>query len=266
MLEAWAAAYYRIGDSFEFVADGCRAHMAQFGESHPLPDDLRRKLVDDLAYACHWVGGMEMMTPYGLMENLKWRAERVGDLALDCGETYHTLNSIGNVLRMELNERWLLYVPTNLVDLHLSPLDNWGEVPDKFPSAAPEVIAASECCALHQPTAAVFHLMRTLERGLRALASDLGVSTVKQDLGTWGNLLGEIQAQSNTRIAATPKGPARKLEEEYYAEILAEFKHFKDAWRDRVSHSNRTYDIDEAKSVLSHVRAFMVRLASRLTE
>ena len=238
--------------------------MAQFGESHPLPENLRKRLLDDLEFARDWAGMMNMMTPAALMDNLRFHAESPRRLTV--GETYYILRTIGNALTVEINDRWLLYVPNDVAGLHVSPLTDWGNVPAKFPSTVPEITSGSECIAVAQPTAAVFHFMRVLERGLRVLAADRGISTVKQDVSTWGDLLAEIKKASDAKTGAMTRGSARKAEEEYYAGLMAEFRHFKDAWRDRVSHSNRVYDSNEAKSVLTHVRSFIVGLAMRLRE
>jgi len=52
-------------------------------------------------------------------------------------------------------------------------------VPEAFPSAIPDIIGAGNALATECNTAAVFHLMRVVEWGLRSLASHLGVRRVK---------------------------------------------------------------------------------------
>jgi hypothetical protein len=48
----------------------------------------------------------------------------------------------------------------------------------------------------------------------------------------------------------------------HYSEAATQFRHFKDAWRNHVSHARASYDEREAWSVLVHVRKFMQHLAA----
>jgi hypothetical protein len=53
---------------------------------------------------------------------------------------------------------------------------------DAFPSAGSDILDALRCMALELNTAAVFHLMRVAEFGLRALARDRGVVMTNTEL------------------------------------------------------------------------------------
>jgi hypothetical protein len=47
----------------------------------------------------------------------------------------------------------------------------------------------------------------------------------------------------------------------YYSDAASQFRHFKDAWRNHVSHGREHYDQRDAEKVLTNVREFMQHLA-----
>jgi len=49
---------------------------------------------------------------------------------------------------------------------------------------------------------------------------------------------------------------------QFYSEAASNFRYFKNAWRNHVSHGRATYDEKEAETVWDHVKAFMRRLAA----
>jgi hypothetical protein len=47
----------------------------------------------------------------------------------------------------------------------------------------------------------------------------------------------------------------------FYSEAASQFRYYKDAWRNHVSHAREHYDDRDAETVLTHVRATMQTLA-----
>lgn len=139
-----------------------------------------------------------------------------------------------------------------------------------FPSIRVEIKNAGNALAVGLSTAAVFHFMRTAEKGMQVLAWDRRVGNVRNkppELHQWQDILNGVQGEVN-KITGWPnsRGLAKIQAEEFYNGALAEFRGFKDAWRNHVMHSRRDYEFDEAKAVLSHVSRFMSALATRLSE
>jgi hypothetical protein len=264
MLEAWAGGFARLVELIELAQGKLFFLIARDGHDSPLPEELRALALEAARWGSRWASGLD--APFSL-EQSQYIEFVCQDPSATIGKLNTDLEQLSRRLGRELSERQFLYVPEALALLYINPLDEWGEeVPALFPSAVPEITAASECLAVGQPTAAVFHLMRLLEKGLRALATYLTIPTAKQEISTWGDLLQEIKNTSDARVATTAKGLPRKAEAEYFGALMQDFRHFKDAWRDRVSHSDRIYDTDEARSVLTHVRAFMKHLVQRVCE
>jgi hypothetical protein len=69
---------------------------------------------------------------------------------------------------------------------------DWQFVTAQFPSARSDAIAATDCYALGQYTAAVFHAMRVLEYGLRELAQAVNLTF---DVQQWQSIIEQIEAE-----------------------------------------------------------------------
>jgi hypothetical protein len=142
-------------------------------------------------------------------------------------------------------------------------MKDWAEVLDKFPSSKSDVFAGVDLWALGHSTASVFHFMRVLEHGLRALAKDVGKSF---EIQNWQNIIDQIESEIRTLGKALPAGTAKSDRLKFLSEAAKEFVYFKDGWRNYVSHNRATYDEHLARSAMEHVRSFMTGLSSRLNE
>lgn len=150
-----------------------------------------------------------------------------------------------------------------------------------FPSAKNEIKCAGNCLALDLNTAAVFHLMRAAELGLRSLAEHFGAKVKNKplDLAGWDGVIKAIERKIDQRLnPKTPKGspavvkPIRKSakkkaeEREFYRGVMGEFYAFKDVWRNSVMHTRTSYNEVEAVGVSIRVCDFMNRLSTRLSQ
>jgi hypothetical protein len=126
-----------------------------------------------------------------------------------------------------------------------------------------EMTEAGNCYATGCYTASVFHAMRVLEHGLRLLAQDVGLT---YDIQQWYNIINEIEAKIRELSKTLPKGVAKNERLKFLSEAAKEFTYFKDGWRNYVSHGRTQYDGPQALSALNHVKAFMIHLATKLSE
>lgn len=139
----------------------------------------------------------------------------------------------------------------------------WETIIASFPSCEHDIFSATDCYALGHSTAAVFHCMRILERGISAIASDVGLSF---DLQQWHNILEQIEAKIAETRKTLPRGSDRNARLQFLSEAAKEFFYFKDGWRNYVSHNRGHYEEHQALSILEHTRSFMGHLASRLSD
>jgi hypothetical protein len=135
-----------------------------------------------------------------------------------------------------------------------------------FPKARAELADGGRCHAVGQHTAAVFHSMRAVELGLRAVAAELDVqSSFSIELADQESVIRGIETKIKA-LKDTAKGDQKDEEQKFYAEASIQFREFKDAWRNRVSHTRASYSEAQAADVLDHVAKFLSVLATRLKE
>jgi hypothetical protein len=140
---------------------------------------------------------------------------------------------------------------------------DWAAVTKAFPSSQTDVFAGVDLWALGHATASIFHFMRVLEHGLRALAQDVGKTF---DVQNWQNIIDQIESEIRQLGKTLSSGIEKTERLQFLSEAAKEFVYFKDGWRNYVSHGRGIYDEHQARSVMEHVRAFMTTLSSRLAE
>ena len=132
------------------------------------------------------------------------------------------------------------------------------EVETQFPQSSKDIAAAGRCYALEEWTACVFHSMRVLEHGLRAMATRFDVPC---GVDSWHKIISGIEdglTRLRNKHGLTDQD---RNEITHYSDAAAQFRYFKDAWRNHVSHSGEFYDERDAEKVFRHVREFMQQLA-----
>jgi hypothetical protein len=144
----------------------------------------------------------------------------------------------------------------------------------KFPSAVADIREAGNCLAAECPTASVFHLMRTAEIGLRALARDREIAFPDKplELKEWGEILPNLDSKvAKMREESVKKWTDAQIKEiqvRFYGEVSQELRVFNEAWRRHLAHAREDafYDRDYAADVMKHVKKFMHKLASKISE
>lgn len=129
---------------------------------------------------------------------------------------------------------------------------------DDDPDSLEDAVEAGKCIALGRYTASVFHLMRLLERFVRALADRIG-ATVKDTNGqflAWGQLLSNIRGG----IDKMQKGQSR----EHWSQAHALLVSVNIAWRTTTMHPKQTYTEEHARDIFNATRAFVRYLAPLL--
>lgn len=130
------------------------------------------------------------------------------------------------------------------------------EVFNLFPSASDDIAEAGKCLALSRATASVFHLMRTTEVGLKAVARELGIPYAP----SWESYIKQIQKQIQEDWSQ--KTPDWKTREPLFRDILGDLQAMKLAWRNPTMHIVKKYSEDEAFNIWGATKSFMARLAT----
>jgi hypothetical protein len=181
-----------------------------------------------------------------------------------------------NVLDMLLSEMWSAILVKVLPDysgyVNCEDLIG-GDFKIKFPSAVEDIREAGNCIAVDCGTAAVFHLMRAVEWGIRALSVELKVldvprknATIPIEFAEWDKNLDQLYPAVEKKVNALGPGPAKQETQEFYFPLLFDIKGFKDAFRNHVMHTRKTYSQKAADDVMDYVRRFFILLSTRVSE
>jgi hypothetical protein len=199
------------------------------------------------------------------------RIERVMVLLRDPHRIKH--EQIANELKIlketaddEIMYRYFYHYPVAKAKKLRAFEGEWSESNASFPSARESALNATDCYAIGQSDACVFHCMQVLESGLRVLAKNVGL---KFDTQQWQNIINEVESKiSIMRKNGIPDLSKAEKDRrlQFLSEAAKEFSYFKDGWRNFVAHGHDKYDDPKALSVLEHTRAFMNHLASQLSE
>lgn len=170
------------------------------------------------------------------------------------------LEEFNNNLLSDMCSSWFLMIPAHQREFYEQREPPFGvAVANKFPEAANDIAAASRCVALDEWTACVFHLMRVLEHGLRAMANDVGLAADAVAHENWKNIIDQIEKKIR-ELEALPKTNDKVERIRSLSSSAAQFRYFKDAWRNHVSHSRVSYDKNSGEPVWLHVKTFMQQL------
>jgi hypothetical protein len=187
------------------------------------------------------------------------------------------LRNICEAISMEAQKKKFLYIEADRSEYiggHLFGVD----VFTAFPSAANDISSAGNCLAVECHTAAIFHLMRAVEWGMRSLCADLGLTKTKRkrrsgryvyvpiEYSEWEKLLDQLQDRVDAKLSRLKRGVQKQKLQEFYYPALQDLRGFRDAWRNHVMHSRAEYTREDALAVFSHVKRFMLNLSSRIAE
>lgn len=193
--------------------------------------------------------------------------------------TWQQLSNELAVLRQsieaDLEKHFFVQVMPRKADLIYRLSHDWEAIWTAIGDAKYDIEEATDCYALGKNTASVFHSMRIAEWGLRAFADHLGFTEVKTgeragtdiltpvEFATWDRILGQLRKHANSLIDSVSDRVEKQSLQEFYNSALSEIEGFKDAWRNHVMHTRRSYSSEDAIAVLTHVQRFMRLLVTK---
>lgn len=195
-----------------------------------------------------------------LVESTKWRQSigRMDNIKehLFSGEaTPKTLRplvvELYNTLRYELDERFFLLVAPENETFYRQDEPLFGASVDAAlgSSAAEDLSEAGKCYALGRYTAAVFHLMRVMEKAVQIAADKLDATVTDKhgEFLSWGVILSNMDDKIK---------PMRGDDGKAWSEAHTLLFHVNKAWRKETMHPKRTYTPEQAKDVFDACRSF----------
>lgn len=137
-----------------------------------------------------------------------------------------------------------------------------------FPSAAEDICEAGNCLAAECNTAAVFHLMRVAEVGLKALARDRRVRMPRKEplsFTAWETIFRRLD-DAEDAIRHYPKSQAQEAQYAFHHQAMAQFRRFGDPFRNQVMNVREHFGPEHARKIFEDVRDFMQILSGRISE
>ena len=179
--------------------------------------------------------------------------------------TVHQLTELQTRLIDELNTRFMVAIPSERIKYYKGIDLFGGDVPRQFRHAAIDIEEAGKCLALNRNTACVFHLMRVMETGLRALAKSLNDPRLDPARNpSWETILRKGDEELLKPI--TERSIEWRSDHAFFSTAVANLRAVKDAWRNTTMHVEQNYSDETALEVWNAVRAFMRHLATKLGE
>ena len=200
-----------------------------------------------------------------------WRGGGPFFFAVATGITYqklqHELEVLRQAIEADLSDRTFVFIPPVDAKLLIEMKETWSGVWEALPDSLRDTREAISCYALDRNTAAVFHLMRVAEYGLRHIARKLRVKITHTkkampiEFADWEKVITGIKNKIDD-VRKLPIGPKRQGELEQYSDAADHCVYMKDIWRNNVSHARKPYKKTDALNVLERVRDFMQFVAA----
>ena len=163
-------------------------------------------------------------------------------------------------LKDELDGKKFLTLTLKEADLYEASSPPFGEkVENRFQIIVDDIRESSKCLALGRSTATVFHLMRVMEAGLRALAAELGIPYAP----SWESYRKQLNKILNTNTYNNLTSD-QKAKRPFYQDVLGDVIAIKTAWRNPTMHIVKSYDSTQAAVIYDVTKAFMQHLAAYL--
>ncbi len=166
-----------------------------------------------------------------------------------------------NAMMCEMKSQLFLWVQADKAKYYEQSQLFGNKVANRFLITDKDIRVAGNCYAADNNTACVFHCMRVLEKGLHEFADHLGIPfKVPVELQNWQNIIEPIETEIHHRELTLPRGTAKSEELQSLSAAAAQFRYFKEAWRNHVAHARVDYDDIDALRIMNHVHQFMEAL------
>jgi hypothetical protein len=229
----------------------------------PLPEELRTGLSSGLAAAFETCAEIAFIDCYSAIQHT---SDCIAPSGTTVGMAQSELNHAIHQIRKELEKWSFVPIAPEYCSYFEKPDLFGGDVARAFPDAREDLREAGNCIAVVLPTAAVFHLMRVAEQGLRVLAKALRVRLTHGghlhpiEYADWEKVITGIKNKI-AKARSLPVGPKRQEKLERYSDAADHCLFMKDIWRNNVAHARKPYIPVEALGVFNRVKDFMNCLA-----
>jgi hypothetical protein len=173
------------------------------------------------------------------------------------------LDAVSSAIRHELSLHFFYEIQEDQVKFYDGSLKMFRDgVASAFPSSQSEIEEAGRCLAVGRSTACVFHSMRAITPVLQTIAAELGFVEQRD----WGKYLSAMKDKIWIKYPDN-KTPENDAGREFYSDLEAQLRAYKEAWRNPTMHNpDKVYTEEKAEEIFGYVRGFMKKAAEKLKE
>jgi hypothetical protein len=187
-------------------------------------------------------------------------------VSLSCDEVFSRICILQETFHKE-TERINLFFVAPEKQPYLLGATHCGEGAQRsLPKANHEVCEAAKCFAVDRYTACVFHLMRALECGLRAVAFGLGLPNPAGGDRNWGRMLTAIKGKIDNNNKQSKGDAGWQSNHEFYEKAYSFLEAARLPMRNPTMHIEADYDEQSALDAFNATTAFVRHLATKLSE
>jgi len=264
MLKGYAELFYLVGHIFGSFGQATTILNKPYRQLNP---QIRNSILEDLRNAHTVCSGVNLpVTAQGLQWAIK-QAEPEATTYKQMGEVYRELHRL---ILYELSSIRFLYVPENRALYYQKRIKAdedktkhtllSDKAKKKFARSIEDAEEAANCIALGRYTAAVFHMMRIMERGVQGLGKKLQL-TIPVEEKDWGLIGNHINGALKKLPNSTPQ---EKRIHARYVKAAVYLDNVREAWRNPTMHPKETYTEEEAETAFWFVKQYMEYLATIL--
>jgi len=224
--------------------------------------DERKQVLDSIAELfaiSRKIGTLEIPSALDQMQRIK-NVLSNPDSRMKYPYGWHLVYALQERFMDDLGRCFLLVVPKRDAELLQGKQLFGASVFERFPSATVDIEEAGNCLALARSTAAVFHLMRVMEAGLKVTANALGVDYAP----SWESYLRQMQPLIEMEWKKKPL--KWRKDEAFFKHVYTHLHGVKLSWRNPTMHIVQNYTPEMADDVWSAVKTFMRHLSTKLSE
>lgn len=199
--------------------------------------------------------------------NLEIRLTRV-EHGYRLTELIHDLKDLDDAIAKDLGDKMFICLQPREEALYQKPEMFGPDVKTKFPLANQDITIAGTCYAMNDYQGCVFHLMRAVEYGSRAMLKELGIQTHGNkpvELCDWGELQTALDAQLPLLSKGKLNDRQKMSDFEWYSYPIHELGKFR-VWRNKVSHLREPFLPGQTKDIIDATERYMRHLAERIDE
>lgn len=164
-------------------------------------------------------------------------------------EIRYQLRAMGEELDDELKARKFFYMPASKALHYFAGQNLLGAgVVQRFPEVSGDIEEAGKCLGCGRSTAAVFHLMRVLEKGVQVFGNQFNLPDLEHK--EWQQILNDV----NGKLSEMQKTDLKRAQ---FAELVSLLTAVKFAWRNEVMHPKAFYTEEQANEVFNTTKSFM---------